>query len=224
MKPPEPVILNWHEIAAAPEAAGIYAWYFKPELTDYDIDSLVAELNENEGKSSETYCRDLVRRFLKKRIFRYFEQKPYLVELSGQLKPRYRGEIEHQPDLDLSDVLIDRILKDPSRLNKLKVPLSITTPMFASPLYIGMADRLRTRLASHKKLISSLENSDFYNSTFFADYELSLSEKNFAERVKAREIPSSRLFVVAQVISPPSDPNDVENILNRIYFPVLGRN
>lgn len=219
------ITLRWHEVAAAPEMPGIYAWYFKPELTDFDISSLIASLEGESAKCDDSFRRKLVRDFLVRRIFCYFEQKPYLVELSGQLKPKYRGEVDHQPDLDLSDALIDRILLDPTRLYRLKRPLDETTPMFASPLYIGMADKsLRVRLTTHKRLISSMENTAAYTAALIADYELSFSDKTFAERVRSRGIPSSRLFVVLQAVDSSHDPNDIENILNRIYFPVLGRN
>jgi hypothetical protein len=86
-------------------------------------------------------------------------------------------------------------------------------------MYIGMSEGLRTRLKRHKSLIEKFgELPD-------SDSEEGQRDQSFAREIRARNIPPSRLFVVATVI--PDLPGvyvDIENILNRIHYPLLGRN
>jgi hypothetical protein len=216
--------LSWFHLGKAPAMPGLYAWYFKPELLDSDIDGLCIKLSNSDDLITDSERDVIVRHFLKAMLYSYFEQKPYLVELKGQLKPRFSGEVGHRADEDLSDELVKRIAKNPERLYALRNLIERTTPLQASPLYIGMADNLRERIARHRKLIIQLENAIVIKSQKYLNIDLSISEVNFAERVVERRIPPTQLFVTYQVSEDKLAANDVENILNRIYFPVLGRN
>ena len=120
-------ILSWSEVSRCPESPGIYAWYFRPELTDHDISKLIEKMNA-ESEFSRQYVED----FFHERLFKYFRQKPYKVKLSGSLKPNYEGNIEHIQKI--SSGLIDRIIEKPERLYSIRDLLQKSTPMFASPL------------------------------------------------------------------------------------------
>jgi hypothetical protein len=217
-------LLNWTELAKAPEAPGIYAWYFRPELTDFDIRALAAEIADLSGDQARTEKVRRIKLFLHKRIFRYFEQKPYFVELKGSLKPRYKGEVAHSPDEDLSNELVKRLAEEPLELFELRTCLESTTPLFASPIYIGMAENLRNRLVTHKRLMIALGETATLNTLNYANFELTTSEINFAERITERNIPTSRLFVATEKVEKVETAKNIENLLNRIYFPILGRN
>lgn len=211
-------IYSWHEIGDAPSAPGVYAWYYTPEITVFDLERITSEIVELKEGRGTSAAKDAVREFLDETVFRYFREQPYSAQLRGPLKPRYEGKIEHQPTL--SESLLDRIVEDPARLSTIRAVLEASAPNFASPIYIGMSERLRMRLGKHKALIEKYGE--------LPDPGLSEEDQrdhSFAKEVRARSIPPSRLFVVATVISgPPGTYVDIENILNRIHYPLLGRN
>ena len=217
-------VLSWFDLANAPRTPGIYAWYFRPELLDSDINELKNNLTNADDIKDESKKIEAVKSFLRDRIFSFFEQKPYQIELKGQLKPRFVGEATHRADDDLSDELVRRIADDPNRLFELKKALESTSPLQASPLYIGMADDIHIRVIKHKKLITKLENEIVFFMQKYLDYGYTTQEISFAERVVERRIPPTQLFVTYYEAQSKSAANDIENILNRIYFPILGRN
>ena len=210
--------LSWSEIAKAPDKAGIYAWYFRPELTDHDINYLIESIKISPDKAS-----DQIKSFFTERLFRYFMQKPYEVEISGQLKPRYSGKIEHKQDV--TEGLIQRIKENPQRLFSIRDLLQESVPMFASPLYVGMSSSIKQRVMQHANFIKKYKESASNPFIRLSDDEIDMDEKSFAQRVVERGIPSSRLFLVYQTTDTELDIQvDVENIMNRIYYPTLGRN
>ena len=211
-------ILNWNEIIKAPKKPGVYAWYFRPELTEYDINELIVKIQEDPDAAS-----DLIRNFFSDHLFKYFKQKPYEVQISGQLKPKYSGTIEHEQDI--SKELIKRIRENPKRLFDIRDLLEKSSPMFASPLYVGMSSDINQRVIQHVSCIKKYRESAFDPLRRFAEEEISSDEKSFAQRIVEREIPSSCLFLVFQITDDKLDIHvDIENIINRIYYPTLGRN
>ncbi len=210
--------LNWSEIAKAPDTAGIYAWYFRPELTDHDINNLIESMKVNPDNSS-----DEIRNFFTDRLFKYFMQKPYEVQISGQLKPKYSGKIEHKQEI--SDGLLQRIKENPQRLFSIRNLLQESAPMFASPLYVGKSNSIKHRVMQHINFIKKYKECATNPFIRLIDDEIDMDEKSFAQRVVERGIPSSRLFLVYQTTDTELDIQvDVENIINRIYYPTLGRN
>jgi hypothetical protein len=210
--------LAWSEIGKAPDLPGIYAWYFHPELTDHDINFLINKIKENPSNAAKE-----IRSFFTERLFKYFMQKPYEVELTGQLKPRYSGTVEHVQEI--SESLIKRIKENPEKLFSIRNILQQSAPMFASPLYVGMSVSIRQRVLQHSNFIKKYKES--FNNPLLRvfDDEVLSEEKSFAQRVVERGIPSSRLFLVYQTTGTDLDIQvDVENIINRIYYPTLGRN
>jgi len=213
-------ILDWSQLAKCPESPGVYAWYFRPELTDHDIENLISNLKKDESKSKK-----LIEDFLNERIFKYFKQKQYQVEISGQLKARYQGKMEHIQEP--SSGLIERVQENPQRLLTIRTLLERSTPLFASPLYVGMSKNLKTRINQHCNFIKQLRDKS--SNSFLRiqqDFVLTEEEKSFAERVVDRELPPSRLFIAYQVVEPTEENVyvDLENIINRIYYPTFGRN
>ena len=90
---------------------------------------------------------------------------------------------------------------------------------FSSPIYIGMADNLRARLLKHKGLIESFKNRSFVNE------EQDDRDSNFAFRVVSREMLTKNLVVSVKYIdSADRLHRPIENLMNRINYPVLGRN
>lgn len=209
---------SWHEIGDVPAQPGVYAWYYTPEITSFDLEHVMAEVESLKTCDSLVSAKNAVRTFLDDSVFRYFREQPYSAQLRGPLKPRYEGRIEHVPTL--SESLLDRIVEEPARLATIREVLETSAPLFASPIYIGMAEKLRFRLKRHKTLIEKYGELPDLGSS-----EEDQRDQSFAREIRTRNIPPSRLFVVARVISGPSGSYvDIENILNRIHYPLLGRN
>ncbi|HYC06242.1 MAG TPA: hypothetical protein VED40_23340 [Azospirillaceae bacterium] len=197
---------------------GVYAWYFSPEITDYDLECLVSDIESLKAVGDNKGAASLLAEFMLSNVFSYFAEQPYQATLTGPLMPKYTGTIHHAPAL--SPDLVARLVDEPSRLLTLKRVLEGSAPYFSSPLYIGMSDSLRTRLMQHKRLIERLQDAPAASEGFAED-----RDHSFAREVVARGMPTARLFVIAEVIDT-SDRSyvDVENILNRIHYPLLGRN
>jgi hypothetical protein len=208
--------LTWSEIDTAPEAPGIYAWYAKLIISKADVNDAMQRIHAAKSVNSLS-AREEVERILDKFIFGPYREAPYEVLLRGQLKPKYGGEISHEPAK--SDSLVSRIVETPERLITIADVLKIASPAFTAPLYIGMASNLRKRLKQHSSKISELRelrsSSDILDS----------SEAGFAKQVAARNFDPTNLFVqIAEIPVDTSEHNDLENILNRINYPIFGRN
>ena len=216
-------VYRWREIGNAPQEAGIYAWYFTPELTDFDIDRVIKEANKHKAGGDEEAALSVLTEFLSTQVFQYFVEQPYTAALYGPLKPRYEGMLQHKPAL--SSTLIQRLIENPERLKTIKRILEAAVPNFSSPIYIGMSKMLSWRLSRHKALIEKyLETPGLIPRLEDLD-EDERRDHSFAKEVCTRRIPAARLSVMVQVVSGVADEwIDIENILNRIHFPLLGRN
>ncbi len=112
---------SWHEIGDVPASPGVYAWYYTPEITAFDLErvtSTIAALKSSKGAAA---AKDALRAFFDEAVFSYFREQPYQAQLRGALKPRYEGKIEHCPNL--SESLLDRIVEDPARLATIRTVL-----------------------------------------------------------------------------------------------------
>ena len=207
----------WTEIDQAPETSGVYAWYAKLIISTADINSVIESVTL--AKSTSLYdARQAVESALDRFVFNPYREAPYRVQLRGALKPRYGGDVSHEPSK--SENLIERLVAEPERLRKVAEVLASAAPGFTAPLYIGMAANLRSRLRTHKRKITELRDVGQTS----PDGTEAL-EAGFANQVVARGFDPTNLFVVvADVDVDTGTHNDLENILNRINFPIFGRN
>ena len=210
----------WHRITAVPNKSGIYAWYYRPKLTDFDINELKAEIK----RASSNESIGLVSTFLKQHIFDRFAEDPYEAKVWGPLRPTFQGQLTNH--IEVTPALSQRIANNPDRLWTLKEVIEKAAPMFASPIYIGMAKNLNERISTHKALIekyrkANIESPPEVIPTESEDY---LPHK-FACSVIRRRFQPDGLEVVVKLIETNEDEFvDAENILNRINFPICGRN
>lgn len=214
---------RFNEIANAPDVPGVYSWYYRIELTDRDIAVCIAEV---EATPDEAAREALIETFLDRRLFRYYKEEPYTVELSGALKPRYAGRVEHIAEISQS--LCKRVAEAPARLQDIKAALIHTVPRFASPIYIGVAKKLRSRLMQHVRLIEALQQHKAVAIGLGSPYESSEEEESdhkFAfEVTMLRDFATSSLVVNTLELSiDDAIRYDLENILNRINYPLCGR-
>ena len=144
---------TWAKIGEISSSSGIYAWYYIPKLSDRDINETIHAIEAAKKTGDLRRANDSLTRLLDNGIFSNFQETQYEVHLKGRLKANYAGEVMHVPSI--SSTLIDRIVDNPKRLWGVKDILLRVAPSFSSPLYIGMAKSLRSRLASHKALIEA---------------------------------------------------------------------
>jgi hypothetical protein len=216
---------SWTEISSIPQKPGIYAWYYSPEITHFDLQKTIDRIKFFSGNNDTESALKVVSEFLQSYLFRYFREEPYHAILGGSLKPKYEGYIEHKPEL--SQELVKRIIEEPERLLTIKQVLEKSAPDFASPIYIGMSENLNKRLKQHKRLIEKYcsESSESNNYSKFTTKNNDERERSFAMRICSRNIPPTRLFVLINILeNVGSQYIDIENILNRIHYPLLGRN
>lgn len=206
---------TWPKLNEAPEEPGVYAWYVRLALGEADLNEFeeAVETERHAGRNAAI----VVQETLERHFFHPFQETAYSVKLSGALKPKYIGELLHQPAT--SEPLIQRLANDPGRLRPLARVLGAAAPFFTAPLYIGMARNLRTRLGQHKAGIESF--ADNPAATPSAD-----KISGFAQQVVQRGFNPRHLFVACITVSDvDSDEQlDLENVLNRINFPIFGRN
>ena len=149
--------------------------------------------------------------------------------MKGRLKPTYAGRLHHQSPV--SESLVARIVEQPHRLHELKRMLLDTVPP-SSPIYIGVAKNLRNRLGQHKKLIEQFRNALSIDESckltaLSTEDEEDLRDHSFAYEVcSLRRLNVTRLFVCTLLAYPVDEGIriDLENVLNRINFPLCGRN
>lgn len=213
------VLHRWGELARVTDAPGLYAWYFQPRLTQHDIEALEADLAETVDVARR---RGLVENFLDQLVYGPLREPPFDASLEGPLKPRYRGRLEHKPTI--SAALRDRLIERPDRLRALRTLFDGDPRALSSPLYIGMATRsLQVRIAAHSGLIEELRQGRTGRGSSI-DTNTDTEEASFARAVVARGIPPARLSVCVRPMALDADLVDLENVLNRVFFPILGRN
>lgn len=213
---------KWDEVYLGndniPTDSGIYAWYYVPQLSDIDIQNMYSELDIN--KESVKIRKSIIYQFLNKKLFSFYSEDPYTIKVSGSLKPTYHGSVYH--DESVSESLVSKIESGDVSISQLKVLLSNVAEPFLSPVYIGMATNLRKRINQHKQKIIKIRDG-LPQEDGKEEYEL--RDNNFASRVCERKYITSFMFVVCMSVdSEDKVQNPFENVLNRINYPILGRN
>lgn len=208
--------LSWAEIDLAPEGPGVYAWYSRLIISKADIEQVIKSVNAAKA-SGGTDPKEIVETALDRFVFSPYREAPYEVQLRGQLKPKYSGQVLHEPTKSSS--LVGRLIDQPERIREVASILRSAAPWFTAPLYIGMAINLRARLKQHRNKIVELRDQQ-------AGYSgEDMLEAGFAKQVVARKFDPTNLFVhYAEVDVDTGEHNDLENILNRINYPIFGRN
>lgn len=220
--------LRLYELMQAPELPGVYAWYYRIELSDKDITDCIGTCGV--ATSDEERCR-IVRLFLERRLFSYYREQPYIAMLTGPLKPTYTGLLENR--MPISESLVKRLAAKPDRLRALKELLQQSIPFFASPIYIGVSDNLRRRLLHHKALIERYQHSlsagltEPHTARGSDEDDESIRDHSFAREVATgRRLVAYNLVVHVMQVATDEDGlrTDIENLLNRINYPLCGRN
>jgi hypothetical protein len=225
------VPFRFDEIDRVPDSRGIYAWYHRITIPDTDVRAVEAKLGALD--QSETTARaQIIRDFLASHVFGPLRETPYNVAIRGPLKPNYEGKLSYQPP-EAND-LVNKLAATPTSLSALVAVLRNSVPFFSSPIYIGVARRsLRTRLGQHAKLLSQLRESRSRS----GHPDTPVSEMRFADEESARDhsfaydaivhrglSPLDLLVYILEIDFAPDIALAAEHLLNRINYPLCGRN
>ena len=204
-------LLSFGEVPDAKPVPGLYAWYLR------------IRLGRNNIKSSENFSRAL------NRITEQICYPDLAMQLQGHLNLNLKGKLRHiwygHDDNPFSDSFKET-LNHPEEREILSDILDLAVPLLTGPLYIGVSKNLRVRLQQHVRLIQGSDTARPIDSE-----ESFENDKNFAERIKARKIDPNHLAVSVVDVSHPDISSKrirktvgtAETLLNRMFYPVLGR-
>lgn len=213
--------ISWNQITRQhiSEGSGVYAWYYTNKISLFDIKSLIQVLGITDSSVDRSKkIEDFIREF----VLLPYEETPFNVTISGKLKPRYTGELFHEQTV--TDLLVSKISCNPNLLFDIRKMLATIDYSFMSPLYIGMASNLVVRILKHKFLIEQYGNTGI-PAEIDCDNVEDKRDHDYASRVVKRKLTETNLYVVLKEIDKEySLHNITENILNRINYPILGRN
>lgn len=211
---PEPY--RFDEVHLAPASPGLYAWYHQFQLSGADIRAFGAALSHKPTEER----RETTERFLMEHVFGTYRETDYEVEVTGKLKPEYKGRVAHRPRM--SDALVKVATETPDELAQVAELLHRSVPYFASPIYIGVAKKsLRARLSTHHTLLAQYRENAPVEPLNSDDVDHSFAY----EAVCVRRIVPSELLVYAMPVEfPERIAVATEYILNRINYPLCGRN
>jgi hypothetical protein len=189
--------LTIDEIRQAPASPGLYAWYgtIVAGPPDWEQD-LQGDKDQGEVNS---------RQLLRSHTSRYHGPK-LEVQATGGFSTVWSGSIEDSSNQKLQEVLdseqrweddpddpdfyhpapkLQQTLADPASRKLLFQALGVCTPVFASPLYIGIAKNLNARLGQHSRMMFKLW--DVY-SRDPAKFELVLQNQKFKGQFAVRAV------------------------------------
>jgi hypothetical protein len=220
------------DIDRAPESAGIYAWYAQLGLADED------------WKPNEQGGLDLAVGYLSNAVTSYARiHEPSPVNLTGKgtyelpwlgtlrrssIADTHEGREETAASMHLAE-----LAENPDVRKLLISLLRAATPMFASPLYIGVTTNLRSRLTEHTKTYEDARAALREDPSLAS--RMQFDGDSFGKRLAATGLQLDYLQCWILPASLHSDENygstpsagdvakEAEWILQRIFLPVLGR-
>ena len=204
-------LLSFGEVPDAEPVPGLYAWYLR------------IRLGKNNIKSPENFSRAL------NRITEQICYPALTMQLQGHLNLNLKGKLRHiwygHDDNPFSNSFKET-LNHPEERKILSDILDLAVPLLTGPLYIGVSKNLRVRLRQHVRLIQGSDTARSIDSE-----ESFENDKSFAERIKARKIDPNHLVVSVVDVSHPDISSKrirktvgtAETLLNRMFYPVLGR-
>jgi hypothetical protein len=229
----EPTRLGALHVDRAPTGPGIYAWYVQIALSETDWLPRLQGGIDVAGNDLTSALNDYVR---------VHQPGPIALRGLASYHMAWTGEIRQQSVSDAAepssgtrlDLQLAATSEDPQGRRLLSALLRAAPPVFASPLYIGVAINLRQRLNEHKK--SFEEASAVIRQRPDLAPLMQLRGKDLGARLAGAGIPLERLecwvLPTQGAMSMPSDAaqakqrsiaKTAEWVLQRIFQPILGR-
>ncbi|MFI1163303.1 hypothetical protein ACH4UM_06745 [Streptomyces sp. NPDC020801] len=229
------------EVEQAPESPGIYAWYvtFQASAQDWETKPV-----DGQDASIEGFL-GLLREYAS-----YYEPLPITLHGSAPYGGRWDGALELDHGVNRRETTsvpegtdrererrerdreaLDNTISSQTGRRLLAQFLGRATPVFSSPLYIGVAENLNERLQQHRSNYNRA--MDWLRGNPNDADRLKRDAKNFGQRAAARGIAMENLE--AWVIDLKSLESDIsvrslresaqsaEWLLHRLFAPILGR-
>ncbi|MCT6736150.1 MULTISPECIES: GIY-YIG nuclease family protein [Rhodococcus] len=227
------------DVGSAPAAPGIYAWYASFRASPQDW---LTRPHDGQDAATDGFFQ-LLREYAG-----YHEPLPITLKGSATYGGAWSGELEldhgiqtmirNNGDAPMEvrtekdrDALADTV-NSPEGRRILASVLGQATPVFSSPLYIGITENLRQRLEKHRK--DYTHGMEYLSEHPGEEKELQAKANGFGLRAAARGIAMENLEV--WVIDLNNDENrettdkelketarSAEWLLHRLFSPVLGR-
>jgi hypothetical protein len=237
---PQPQRLGALDLDLAPSVPGIYAWYAHVALSDNDWMPRIRDGVDRAGADLRKAVADYVR---------IHQSGPVDLRGEGSYGLRWHGSLQRESvadaEVDENPSRVEEELKelsaDANSRRMLLQLLQAATPVFASPLYVGVAINLRARLAEHRAAYESAMT--MVRNDPSAAPRLQFHGGSFGERLAGAGVKLDCLtcwvLPTPQVVSPAGEPSGANStvltvkqrsvaetaewILQRIFHPILGR-
>ncbi|WP_237156062.1 GIY-YIG nuclease family protein [Mycobacteroides abscessus] len=225
-------MLSALDLDMAPESAGIYAWYAQLGLADED------------WKPHHKNGFDLAAGYLIDAVASYagiHEPSPVHLTGKGTYQLPWTGTLRRSSIADVSEPNEDPAVA--THLGELAVHpdvrrllislLRAATPVFASPLYIGVATNLRTRLREHMAAYENARAALRQDPALAGRMQFEGESFGFRLAATGLQLDYLQCWVLPASLDAPTDDGSTpsardvaetaEWILQRIFLPVLGR-
>jgi hypothetical protein len=203
---------RYEELWQAPDVPGIYAWYVMPNVRPDSVVDLKSDMTK---------------------LALQLVQPARRVEISGDLQFQLTGDAQQVPyTSERFSALIESTIESARERHLFAKILNVSAGYCMTPLYIGVATSLRTRLHTHQRLIEAAKEWEVpFDDRTAEGNEWMVNARFLAERIVQRGIRRTSLYVDAYPLDHDGVPRDisrktceaVETFLNRIVFPPLGR-
>lgn len=198
---------------------GLYAWYLRIRVGRSNIGS-----PQNFSNALKKITEQIRHPILAMQLDGNFN-----MNMKGKLKHIWYGHNDHPFTENFQEML-----NHPEERELISNILDLAVPLLSGPLYIGVSKNLQQRLQIHTRLIEKYSKEQQEDNTPEAavDSPDSLqNDKDFADRIVDRNIDPNHLIVgVTYVYHPDLSPDRIrkivettETLLNRIFYPILGK-
>jgi hypothetical protein len=202
------------DLDLAPQGVGVYAWYLDPVLRPADL-------------ADHQSTRENLLRLAEQLKLPRFD-----VKARGHLSLMLEGNLDHthlaSENSGEFSQLVESVLQSEVKREIFAEILRGAVPHLMAPLYIGVATNIRERLRQHRQEIDHFRQLLRLGpkEVIFED-----AKQRFALEVVRRGIPSRRLRVfTSTIVEQHNNPEEnrqiaeaVETILNRLFYPIMGR-
>jgi|GEM_PF-4537637 len=218
------------EVDQAPKRPGIYAWYIRTDLSDFDSQDAVEggiDLAEERFLTSLARLADC----FSPESVRLTGRGAYGSRWQGQLEsPSLRAEIDQTTESAPAANRLRFVAGDARRRSALIHLLQRSVPAFAAPVYVGVTARsLRARLNEHK--------NDYDDAMKLLGAEPGIARtlrdegSSFGQRLAGAGVALDQLVVFVLPVELDDVPhkqredaaNAIESYLHRLFQPTFGR-
>ncbi|WP_380277440.1 GIY-YIG nuclease family protein [Kitasatospora purpeofusca] len=225
------------DVDQAPESPGLYAWYVNFSAGPHDWKM---QPSPDGDQAIEGFLR-LLRKYAG-----YYEPLPIALRGSGSYGATWEGELEldtpmREPGAATSGVDVEEdkrleilmgSLDNEERRRVMATIMEMASPVFSSPLYIGVATNLRDRLRTHRRNFT--KTYEWLREHPEDTETVRAKAKSFGARAAARNIAMANLEAwIIDIGETGSDDlttkhlrdtaESAEWLLHRMYAPILGR-